>query len=315
MADPRHHVVIVGSGFGGLFAAQKLKRADVDITLDLAYHAPPVPAAALPGGDWRPVDRRDRPVHPRGAAPPAQRHHVARRCHRRRPRPADRDVAGARPGDRHVVRQPDPGDRRRTVVLRQRPVLQLRPGHEEHRRRTRAAGPDLRRLRDRRAARPIREDVKLLQTFVVVGAGPTGVEMAGQIAELAHRSLVHEYRNIDTRKSRIILIDGAPAILPTFGEKLGAKAAARLTKMGVEIKTNAMVTDVDIDGITGEVRRRARGADRGGLQDLGGRCLGEPARPRWSASSPAPRSTGPAGSRYSPTSPCPGTPRCSWSAT
>jgi NADH dehydrogenase len=61
---------------------------------------------------------------------------------------------------------------------------------------------------------------------------------------------VHEYRNIDTRKSRIILIDGAPAILPTFGEKLGEKAAKRLTKLGVEIKTNAMVTDVDLDGIT-----------------------------------------------------------------
>jgi NADH:ubiquinone reductase (H+-translocating) len=90
-----------------------------------------------------------------------------------------------------------------------------------------------------------------LLTFTVVGAGPTGVEMAGQIAELAKFTLKGAFRHIDsTKEVRVILLDAAPAVLPSMGEKLGAKAAARLQKMGVEIQLGAMVTDVDRDGIT-----------------------------------------------------------------
>jgi NADH dehydrogenase len=90
-----------------------------------------------------------------------------------------------------------------------------------------------------------------LLTFTVVGAGPTGVEMAGQIAELAKFTLKGAFRHIDsTSEVRVILLDAAPAVLPSMGEKLGAKAAARLQKMGVEIQLGAMVTDVDRDGIT-----------------------------------------------------------------
>ena len=85
---------------------------------------------------------------------------------------------------------------------------------------------------------------------MVVGAGPTGVEMAGQIAELADHTLKGAFRHIDSTQARVILLDAAPAVLPPMGEKLGKKAQARLEKMGVEIQLNAMVTDVDRNGIT-----------------------------------------------------------------
>jgi NADH:ubiquinone reductase (H+-translocating) len=99
-----------------------------------------------------------------------------------------------------------------------------------------------------------------LLTFTVIGAGPTGVEMAGQVAELADHTLKGTFRHIDTTETRVILLDAAPAVLPPMGEKLGRKAAARLEKMGVEIQLGAMVTDVDRDGLAvkdsdGTIRR------------------------------------------------------------
>ncbi|MBB5917153.1 NADH dehydrogenase [Nocardia transvalensis] len=87
-------------------------------------------------------------------------------------------------------------------------------------------------------------------TFVVVGAGPTGVELAGQIAELADRTLEGTFRNIDPRDARVILLEGAGAVLAPMGPKLGGKAQRRLEKMGVEIQLNAMVTGVDARGVT-----------------------------------------------------------------
>ncbi|WP_345207912.1 NAD(P)/FAD-dependent oxidoreductase [Fodinibacter luteus] len=87
-------------------------------------------------------------------------------------------------------------------------------------------------------------------TFVVVGAGPTGVEMAGQIAELAHRTLKNDFRRIDPTKARIILVDAVDTVLPSFGERLGEAARRRLTRMGVDVRLGTMVTDVDATGIT-----------------------------------------------------------------
>jgi NADH:ubiquinone reductase (H+-translocating) len=86
-------------------------------------------------------------------------------------------------------------------------------------------------------------------TFVVVGAGPTGVEVAGQIVELAERTLAGAYRSIKPTDCRVILLDAAPAVLPPMGEKLGLKAQRRLEKMDVEVQLNAMVSDVDYKGI------------------------------------------------------------------
>jgi NADH dehydrogenase len=97
-------------------------------------------------------------------------------------------------------------------------------------------------------------------TFVVVGAGPTGVEMAGQIAELAHRTLRRDFRRIDPRRARIILLDAAPQVLGSFGQKLGGRAQQRLTEMGVEVQLGAKVVGVDSTGI--EVERADGSRDR-----------------------------------------------------
>ncbi|WP_210649378.1 NAD(P)/FAD-dependent oxidoreductase [Nocardioides sp. SYSU D00065] len=93
------------------------------------------------------------------------------------------------------------------------------------------------------------DNIDHLLTFVVVGAGPTGVEMAGQIAELAHRTLRRDFRAINTRNARVVLIDAAGQVLPPFGAKLGAKTKAELEKLGVEVLLGAMVTDVDERGL------------------------------------------------------------------
>ena len=93
------------------------------------------------------------------------------------------------------------------------------------------------------------DDVDHLLTFVVVGAGPTGGEMAGQIAELAHRTLRKDFRAINTRTARVVLVDAAPQVLPPFGAKLGEKAKAELEKLGVEVMLGGMVTEVDERGL------------------------------------------------------------------
>jgi NADH:ubiquinone reductase (H+-translocating) len=78
-----------------------------------------------------------------------------------------------------------------------------------------------------------------LLTFVLVGAGPTGVEMSEAIADMVRGTLKSDFRRVDLRSARIILVEGAPRILPTFAESLSRKAHERLTQMGVEIRTNA----------------------------------------------------------------------------
>jgi NADH dehydrogenase len=88
-----------------------------------------------------------------------------------------------------------------------------------------------------------------LLTFVLVGAGPTGVEMAGAIADMVRGMLKSDFRRIDPRSARIILIEGGARILPAFSERLSRKAHARLTRMGVEIRTNARVEHVDAEGV------------------------------------------------------------------
>ncbi len=93
------------------------------------------------------------------------------------------------------------------------------------------------------------DDVDHHLTFVVVGAGPTGVEMAGQIAELSRRTLRKDFRAIQTHTARVILVDAASQVLPPFGARLGAATQKELEKLGVEVLLGAMVTDVDERGI------------------------------------------------------------------
>jgi NADH:ubiquinone reductase (H+-translocating) len=91
-------------------------------------------------------------------------------------------------------------------------------------------------------------------TFVVVGAGPTGVEMAGQIAELSRYSLRSNFRQIDTAAARIVLLDASPRILPSFDERLAQRAAAKLERMGVEVRTGTLVTGMDAAGVELETK-------------------------------------------------------------
>jgi NADH dehydrogenase len=92
-------------------------------------------------------------------------------------------------------------------------------------------------------------EIDRLMTFVVVGAGPTGVEMAGQIAELAHRALVSDFQKIDTRNTRVILLDAAPVMLGNFGKGLVDKAKIQLERLGVEVRLGAKVVGIDQNGL------------------------------------------------------------------
>jgi len=86
-------------------------------------------------------------------------------------------------------------------------------------------------------------------TFVIVGAGPTGVELAGAIGEIARQTLKDDFRSIHPEEAKIILLDAAPRLLTTFPEDLAQKAERSLAKLGVQAKMGAMVKDVDRDGV------------------------------------------------------------------
>jgi NADH dehydrogenase len=87
-------------------------------------------------------------------------------------------------------------------------------------------------------------------TFVVIGAGPTGVELVGQVAELAHVVLPRDYRSVNTREARIVLLEGAPSVLPPFAPRLQRYTKRRLEKMGVEIRTGTLAVAMDDESVT-----------------------------------------------------------------
>lgn len=257
--SPRHQVVIIGSGFGGLTAAKKLKRADVDIKLiartthhlfqPLLYQ---VATGIISEGEIAPstrvVLRRQRnaqvllgDVTHIDLAGKFVTSEVLGHTYNT---PYDSLIIAAGAGQSYFGND---------QFAEFAPGMKTIDDALELRGRILSAFEQAERSSD--AAR--RE--KLL-TFTVVGAGPTGVEMAGQIAELAQYTLKGAFRHIDSTKARVILLDAAPAVLPPMGEKLGRKAAERLQKMGVEIQLGAMVTDVDRNGLTvkdtdGTIRR------------------------------------------------------------
>ena len=94
-------------------------------------------------------------------------------------------------------------------------------------------------------AEPDDEKRKAFMTFVVVGGGPTGVEMAGQLRELSRRALHRNYRRIDTHKTRVVLVEGGDGLVASMGPQLSKRTARDLERMGVEIHLGAMVTDMD----------------------------------------------------------------------
>jgi NADH dehydrogenase len=93
------------------------------------------------------------------------------------------------------------------------------------------------------------DEVRRLLTFVLVGAGTVGVEMAGTLAEMSRMALAHDFRHIDPTTARILLYEAAPRVLPTFPEVLSRKARRHLESLGVEVFTDARVTDVNAEGI------------------------------------------------------------------
>ena len=255
----RHRVVVIGSGFGGLNAVKKLKRADVDIKLiartthhlfqPLLYQ---VATGIISEGEIAPATRvilrRQRNVQVLLGDVThidlARKFVVSDLLGHAYDTPYDSLIIAAGAGQSYFGNDQ---------------FAEFAPGMKsiddalELRGRILSAFEAAERSND-----PERR--KKLLTFTVVGAGPTGVEMAGQIAELADYTLKGAFRHIDSTKARVVLLDAAPAVLPPFGEKLGKRAAARLEKMGVDIQLDAMVTDVDRDGITvkdpdGSVRR------------------------------------------------------------
>ena len=249
----RPRVVIVGAWFGGLEAARALSRRPVDITVidannhhcfqPLLYQ---VATASLSPADiaW--------PI---------------RGLFRRRPNV--RVMLGTVTGlDRaaHVVRS-DAGDLSYDYLILATGATHFYFGHPEWA----AFAPGLKRIED---ATRIRRQILLaleraeisddererrrLMTFVIVGGGPTGAEMAGAIAEIAMHTLKSDFRSIDPRRSRILLIEAGPRILSAFPEALSDYARTALEKAGVEIRTSAPVTHCDERGVAlGEERIEA----------------------------------------------------------
>jgi NADH:ubiquinone reductase (H+-translocating) len=102
------------------------------------------------------------------------------------------------------------------------------------------------------------DDRKRLLTFVIVGGGPTGVELAGAIGEMSRFTLAADFRTIDARSARVILLEAGPRILPTFSDALTARATRDLEQLGVQVWTNSAVTKIDSDGVEiGAERLRA----------------------------------------------------------
>jgi NADH dehydrogenase len=263
MGSQRHRVVVIGSGFGGLFATKGLKHAHVDITLisrtnhhlfqPLLYQ---VATGILSEGEIAPPTRE-----------------ILRR----------QDNVRVLLGDVYAIDL-----ERKTVTSSAAGVDTVTPydtlivaagastsyfgndAFEPH-------APGLKSIDDALELRSrILESFELAElepdpqareeymTFVVVGAGATGVEMAGQISELAHRTLPKDFRNIDTRQTRIVLVDALDSVLSSFGTKLSAGAAAQLKRLEVDVWLQEKVIDVDDRGITviDEAGQRTRIAAR-----------------------------------------------------
>jgi len=244
----RHRVVLIGSGFGALFAAKRLARADVEITIvartthhlfqPLLYQ---VATGILSEGEIAPATRE-----------------VLRRqenAHVLLGEVTTIDLAARTVTSESAL---GPTVTPYDTLLVAAGSTQSYFGNEhfaEH-------APGLKSIDDALELRgrifgafelaELSEDpaqVDRLLTFVVIGAGPTGVEMAGQLAELARRALPHDFRRIDPRTARVVLVDAADAVLGSFGGTIPDRAAAHLKSLGIEVLLGQKVVGVDATGI------------------------------------------------------------------
>src|SRR3954447_13840542 len=246
----RHRVVVVGGGFGGLTVTRELAGAPVDVTVvdrtnhhlfqPLLYQ---VAAGLLPPGLIAPALRNIMKNQGNARSLPAEVYELD----------LDRRTVCAQAPDAHPLELPYD-----TMVVAagathsyfgKNEFAQYAPGMK--------TVEDARHLRDRilsafemaELATDPAERAEWL-TFVVIGAGPTGVELVGQVAELAHRVLPRDYRSVDTTEARILLLEGAGAVLGPFPERLRRYTRAKLEKMGVEVRLNTLAVDMDATSVT-----------------------------------------------------------------
>ncbi len=252
--SPAHHVVIIGSGFGGLFAARALRRAPVRVTMidrvnhhlfqPLLYQ---VATGILSEGGIAPATRD------------VLRHH--RHTEVLLGEVTDIDLE-------HRVVHAHEMEHRLTLhydsLIVAAGVQTSYFGHDEYA----EWAPGMKSIDDALEIRgrilgafemaeaiSDEEARRAWLTFVVVGGGPTGVEMAGQIAELAHRSLRGNFRSIDPASARILLFEGTDHLLGSFGPRLSKMTRRDLERLGVEVRTGTLVTGMDEAGV------RARSSD------------------------------------------------------
>jgi len=240
----KEHVVIIGGGFGGLYAARRLKNAPVDVTLiDRRNHHLFQPLLyQVATGELSPAD----------IASPLR--------HLLKDQPNTRvlmaEVTGFDTANRQVILR-NGTVRYDTLIVaagagnhyfgndhwgQWAPSLKTVEDATEIRRRIIAAFEAAEVASDPDA-------VRSWLTFVIVGGGPTGVEMAGALAEIARETLRHAFRNINPSDARILLVQSGDRLLPTYSPELAAKAAAALEKRQVEIVTGARVTDLGPQGV------------------------------------------------------------------
>jgi NADH:ubiquinone reductase (H+-translocating) len=248
-SDDRHRVVIVGGGFGGLFAAKFLKRAPVEVTLiDRTNHhtfqpllyqlATGILSEGAVAPPLREVLRKHRNVkvelaNVTGFDLDAQTVTAARLLGEPLQTPYDSLIVAAGATGSYFG-HPEFG--------RFAPGMKTIDDALELRARIFGAFEMAELEQDPEARRR-------WLTFAVIGAGPTGVEMAGQIAELSKRSLKRNFRNIDPASARVLLFDGGSEPLATFGERLCVKATHEIERTGVELRMHSRVTDVTPDEI------------------------------------------------------------------
>ena len=246
---PDHRVVIVGAGFGGLFAAKFLRRARVQVTLvdRTNYHLFQPLLYQLATG-----------ILSEGEVAPPIRDVLRRHAN------VNVEMATVTAFDlpRRTVSATRPDNTQRTyeydTLIVGAGATQSYFGHDEFARY--ATGmktiDDALELRGRifgafeMAENEQDPDVRRSWlTFVVVGGGATGVELAGQIAELSRSGLKGNFRRIDPTQAEVVLVDGGQEILAAFGDRLSEKAAAELRRLGVTIRTGLVVTGVDAFGV------------------------------------------------------------------
>ena len=254
----RPRVLIIGGGFGGIDAARALRRQNVDITLidrtnhfifqPLLYQ---VATAALAPSDitapirWILRSQKNTEVLLAEAREIDMARKVVRVDDEMRELPYDYLIVA--PGARHSYFGHDEWEP-------YAPGLKAIEDASEIRRRFLLAYEKAEKIEDPRE----REEYL---TFVIVGGGPTGVELSGAIPFIAKKALHSEFRRVDTRQTRVILVEAGPRILPSFPEDLAQHATRDLAELGVEVRVNSMVTGVAADGVSiGSEKIRTRTA-------------------------------------------------------